>query len=74
MVGLSLNRGASLKPPGDVVRVHTLNRGADEVMEVVAAMERAARQRIGANAKARQEAEHAERMMERLEAAQEGAY
>ena len=39
VIGPSLNRGASLKPPGDVVRVHTLNRGADEVLEVVAAME-----------------------------------
>ncbi len=31
VVGLSLNRGASLKPPGDGTRVHTLNRGADAV-------------------------------------------
>ncbi len=31
VIGLSLNRGASIKPEGDVVTVHVLNRGADEV-------------------------------------------
>ena len=32
VVGLSVQRGASVKPPGDVVVVHVLNRGADEVL------------------------------------------
>ena len=32
VVGLSVQRGASVKPPGDVVIVHVLNRGADEVL------------------------------------------
>lgn len=35
VIGLSVNRGASLKPPGDVVTVHVLNRGADAVFEAV---------------------------------------
>lgn len=39
VISLSVNRGASIKPPGDVLRVHTLNRGADEVLKVVAGME-----------------------------------
>lgn len=37
VMGLSVSRGASLKPPGDVVTVHTLNRGADEVLQHVEA-------------------------------------
>ena len=32
VVGLSLQRGASIKPPGDVITVHALNRGVDEVL------------------------------------------
>lgn len=32
VVGLSVLRGASLKPPGDVLIVHALNRGVDEVL------------------------------------------
>ncbi|MBP1807651.1 hypothetical protein [Rubellimicrobium aerolatum] len=32
VMGLSVQRGASIKPPGDVVVVQTLNRGADAVM------------------------------------------
>jgi hypothetical protein len=32
VIGLSLQRGASLKPVGDVLTVHVLNRGADEVL------------------------------------------
>ncbi len=34
VIGLSVERGASIKPPGDVVTVHTLNRGADDVLKV----------------------------------------
>lgn len=36
VIGLSVARGASLRPPGDVVTVHVLNRGADEVLRRVA--------------------------------------
>ncbi|MBX0292802.1 DUF389 domain-containing protein [Hymenobacter sp. HSC-4F20] len=32
VIGLSVQPGASLKPPGDVITVHVLNRGADEVL------------------------------------------
>ena len=32
VIGLTVMRGASLKPPGDVLTVHVLNRGADEVL------------------------------------------
>lgn len=32
VIGLSVMRGGSLKPLGDVISVHTLNRGADEVL------------------------------------------
>lgn len=32
VVGLSVHRGASIKPPGDVIVVHALNRGADDVL------------------------------------------
>ena len=35
VVGISLHRGASVQPPGDVVTVHSLNRGSDEVMRAV---------------------------------------
>jgi len=37
VVGLTLHRGASQKPPGDVVTVQVLNRGADEVLRRVRA-------------------------------------
>ena len=30
--GLSVERGVSLKPPGDVTTVHALNRGVDAVL------------------------------------------
>ena len=36
VVGLSVRRGASLKPRGDVVTVHVLNRGADAALRAVA--------------------------------------
>lgn len=32
VIGLSVQRGASIKPPGDVIVVHALNRGVDEVL------------------------------------------
>ena len=32
VVGLSVQRGASIKPPGDILIVHVLNRGADAVL------------------------------------------
>ncbi|OGX87958.1 hypothetical protein BEN49_10490 [Hymenobacter coccineus] len=32
VIGLSVSRGASLKPAGDVLTVHVLNKGADEVL------------------------------------------
>jgi hypothetical protein len=35
VIGLTLQRGASLKPVGDVLIVHVLNRGADEVLRRV---------------------------------------
>lgn len=35
VISVSVQRGASLKPPGDLVVVHTLNRGADRVLELV---------------------------------------
>src|SRR5918997_2251492 len=34
VVGLSVERGASIKPPGDVLTIHTLNRGADDVLKI----------------------------------------
>lgn len=40
VVGLYVHRGASLVPPGDLVVVHVLNRGADAVMRAVAEAER----------------------------------
>lgn len=36
VISLSVQRGASIKPPGDVVVVQTLNRGADAVMRSAA--------------------------------------
>lgn len=36
VIGLSVQRGASVKPPGDVIVVHVLNRGADEVLRLAA--------------------------------------
>lgn len=35
-MGLSVSRGASIKPPGNMVTVHVLNRGADDVLRLVA--------------------------------------
>ncbi len=35
VISLSVYRGASVKPPGDVVSVHTLKRGTDEILRVV---------------------------------------
>ena len=35
LVSLSVHRGASIKPPSDVVVVHALNRDADRVMRLV---------------------------------------
>jgi hypothetical protein len=35
VIGLTLHRGASLKPEGDVFLVQALNRGGDEVMRLV---------------------------------------
>ncbi len=32
VIGLAVNRGASIKPHGDAVTVHVLNKGADEVL------------------------------------------
>lgn len=37
VIGLSVQRGASQKPVGDVLIVHVLNRGADEVLRRVGA-------------------------------------
>lgn len=37
VVGVSLARGNSIKPPGDVITVDVLNRGADDVLKLVAA-------------------------------------
>jgi Domain of unknown function (DUF389) len=37
VIGLTLQRGGSLKPAGDVLTVHVLNRGADEVLRRVRA-------------------------------------
>lgn len=33
VTGLSVSHGASIKPKGDVITVHVLNRGADEVLK-----------------------------------------
>lgn len=37
VIGLTLQRGGSLKPPGDVLTVHVLNSGADAVLRRVRA-------------------------------------
>lgn len=37
VIGLSVTAGASLKPSGDVLTVHVLNRGMDKVLKCVAA-------------------------------------
>ncbi|MDQ3043755.1 MAG: DUF389 domain-containing protein [Chloroflexota bacterium] len=37
VIGLSLHRGVAVKPPGDVLRVHALNRGTSEIMRAVEA-------------------------------------
>jgi hypothetical protein len=37
VVSLSVVRGASVKPEGDVLTVHALNRGADEVLRLAEA-------------------------------------
>ena len=34
VINLAVVRGASIKPPGDVLTVHALNRGADQVMRL----------------------------------------
>ncbi len=43
VIGLAVERGASLKPPGDVITVHTLNRGADAVLRCAAVAGKGAR-------------------------------
>src|SRR5918998_1830389 len=40
VIGLSLQRGASIKPPGDVITVHTLNRGVDDILQRVSAAQK----------------------------------
>jgi hypothetical protein len=37
VVGVSLAKGNSIKPPGDVITVDVLNKGADDVLKLVAA-------------------------------------
>lgn len=34
VIGLSVHPGASIKPPGDVIIVHALNRGVDDVLKL----------------------------------------
>ena len=36
VIGLSLQRGGSLKPPGDILTLQVLNTGADEVLRRIA--------------------------------------
>lgn len=36
LIGLTLHRGASLVPPGDVISIHALNRAADDVLRAAA--------------------------------------
>jgi hypothetical protein len=43
VIGVSLQKGASIKPAGDVLVVHTLNRGADEVLRLASQATRAGR-------------------------------
>lgn len=35
VVGLNVLRGVSVKPPGDTLLIHVLNRGADDVMRTI---------------------------------------
>lgn len=37
ILGVSLSRGISIKPPGDVVTIEVLNKGADDVLKIVRA-------------------------------------
>lgn len=37
VVGVSLSKGVSIKPPGDVITVDVLNKGADDVLKLVRA-------------------------------------
>jgi len=39
VVSISVHRGASVKPPGDRITVHTLNSGAGDVLRAVEALE-----------------------------------
>ena len=41
VVGLTLQRGASLKPPGDALTVAALNRSVDDILKQVAAAQKA---------------------------------
>lgn len=41
VVGVSLNKNGSIKPPGDVVTVDVLNKGADDVLKIVRTAARA---------------------------------
>lgn len=36
VIGLSVQPGGSIKPPGDIITLHILNRGADEILRRVA--------------------------------------
>lgn len=38
VIGLALDRGVSIKPPGDCITVHVLNRGVDDVLRRVKAI------------------------------------
>jgi len=38
VVGVSLSKGISIKPPGDVITIDVLNRGADDVLNFVRAV------------------------------------
>lgn len=40
VIGLSVDRDTSIKPPGDVITVHALNRGIDDVMRAAEAAHR----------------------------------
>src|SRR4028119_2295609 len=35
VISLSVNRGAAIKPEGDVLTVHVLNKGSDEVLQLL---------------------------------------
>ena len=45
VITVSVIRGASIKPPGDVVTVHALNRGAGQVMRLAEATRKQGRSR-----------------------------